>query len=431
MTKKETHPKQVTDLRRQAEEIARGKAAQSPENLELLSFEETRQTLHELRVHQIELEIQNEELRLMHKELESARTRYFDLYDMAPAGYVTISEKGLILEANLTIATLLGVRRVDLVGLPFSRFIVKEDQEVYYPRRKLLFDTGAPQVCEMRMVKKDGTAFWAHMEANAASDDDDAPVCRIVIVDITERRRAEDTLTEALTRLKFLADAQRDYLHAISHELRTPMSGVLGIAELALEELCEEQRIKYMVIFESSRNRLIMAVDSALLLAELQGEGATLPTVPVDLVAIVTCSSCSLQEAFLAKDLSVVVPQTQSVLVLGNEDLLRQSTETLLKTALKMATVGTPISAQFDEDHDRAILRLVFQGQPLPDTLKRTFFDTFSYARSSSCVQELGLAIPLAAHVIRAMGGNVDLRETSTGMEILMALLKSCDQKET
>jgi len=206
---------------------------------------------------------------------------------------------------------------------------------------------------------------------------------------------------------------------------------VLGIAELALEELCEEQRIKYMVIFESSRNRLIMAVDSALLLAELQGEGATLPTVPVDLVAIVTCSSCSLQEAFLAKDLSVVVPQTQSVLVLGNEDLLRQSTETLLKTALKMATVGTPISAQFDEDHDRAILRLVFQGQPLPDTLKRTFFDTFSYARSSSCVQELGLAIPLAAHVIRAMGGNVDLRETSTGMEILMALLKSCDQKET
>ena len=70
-------------------------------------------------------------------------------------------------------------------------------------------------------------------------------------------------------------------------------------------------------------------------------------------------------------------------------------------------------------------MRLVFQGSPLTDELQRTFFDAFSYDRSSSCVEDLGLAIPLAAHLVRAMGGSVDLRETSSGVEISLTLLKT------
>jgi len=132
------------DLRRRAEEIAREKAAPSAENLQALSPEETRQTLHELRVHQIELEMQNEELRRAQADLDAARARYFDLYDLAPVGYCTISEKGLILEANLTAATLLGVARGALVNQPFTRFILLEDQDIYYLHRRQLFETGAP-----------------------------------------------------------------------------------------------------------------------------------------------------------------------------------------------------------------------------------------------------------------------------------------------
>jgi PAS domain-containing protein len=142
-------------LRRQGEEIARGKSARSSKAMVILSPKETRQTLHELRVHQIELEMQNDELRRTQVELDAARSRYFDLYDLAPVGYVTLSKKGLVLETNITAASLLGVTRGALVNQPITRFILKGDQDLYYRQHKQLFETGALQECEPRMVKKE------------------------------------------------------------------------------------------------------------------------------------------------------------------------------------------------------------------------------------------------------------------------------------
>ena len=193
MTSKDNRPGDAAQLRRQAvEKIVREKEAQSWEDPETLSPEEIRRLIHELRVHQVELEMQNEELLRAQGELDASRVRYFGLYDLAPVGYCTISEMGLILEANLTAATLLGVTRGALVKQPFARFIIKEDQDTYYLRRKQLSETGQPQVCEVRLMKIDGASFWARMEATAAHDTDGAPVCRVVLSDITERKREEE-----------------------------------------------------------------------------------------------------------------------------------------------------------------------------------------------------------------------------------------------
>jgi PAS domain S-box-containing protein len=199
MTSKDHRPRDAAELRKRAEEMAGEKTTRSPENLEALSPEETRRALHELRVHQIELEMQNEELRTAQAELDAVRARYFDLYDLAPVGYCTLSETGLILEANFTAATLLGVARGALGKQPITRFILREDQDIYYLHRKHLFETGEPQVCELRMVKKDGAPFWARLEATAAQDTGGAPVGRVVMSDITERKRAEDVLRQFKT----------------------------------------------------------------------------------------------------------------------------------------------------------------------------------------------------------------------------------------
>ena len=175
-------------MRKQAENIARGNAVQSPENLEEMSPDAIRLMLHELRVHQIELEMQNEDLHLMQMELEASRAGYRDLYDFAPAGYVTINEKGLILESNHAAASLLGMVSLSLCNMPFSQFIHKDEQEIYYRFRKSLVETGEPQTTELRMAKFDGSSFWVHLEATVGQDGDGKSWPRVVISDITERK---------------------------------------------------------------------------------------------------------------------------------------------------------------------------------------------------------------------------------------------------
>ena len=93
------------------------------------------------------------------EELTTARARYFGLYDLAQVGYCIISEEGLILETNLTAASLLGVARGALVKQLISSFILRKNQNIYYLCLKQLLKPGTPQTCEMRMVKNKGTAF--------------------------------------------------------------------------------------------------------------------------------------------------------------------------------------------------------------------------------------------------------------------------------
>ena len=182
-------------LRRRAEDAAREKVAQMQEKIDTLSPEDARHLSHELRVHEIELEMQNDELRRIQGDLEVSRARYFDLYDLAPVGYFTLNDKGLILEANLTAANLLGVARGTLVLQPLSRFIVRDDQDIYYRHRKLLLETGSTQVCEVRMLRADAAPFWTRMEASTRQDSESAEtVYRAVMSDITESKQMEETL---------------------------------------------------------------------------------------------------------------------------------------------------------------------------------------------------------------------------------------------
>jgi PAS domain S-box len=209
MSRKDVSRSDPADLRRRAEERLGGK----PADLAAIAPEEAGRLLHELQVHQIELEMQNEELRRAQQELEASRVKYFDLYDLAPVGYFTVSEQGLILEANLRGADLLGVGRNRLAKQPLTRYIVPEDQDVYYLHRKRLLETGIRQVCEVRMCHQDGSQFWARLETGAARGGEGGPpVCRIAVSDITGNKRAEEALAKAGMELERRVDDRTNEL---------------------------------------------------------------------------------------------------------------------------------------------------------------------------------------------------------------------------
>jgi PAS domain S-box-containing protein len=213
MTPEKTGTAQSSELHHRAKERLKEKQrSQSSVEGAPGKAEDARALIQELQIHQIELEMKNEELRRVRGELEVSQERYFDLYDMAPVGYCTLNDQGLILETNLTAATLLGMARGALVKQPITRFILKADQDIYYNHCKQLFETGTPQVCELQMVKQDGTTFWAHLTARAAQDAEGSPVCRIVIIDITERRRTEEEQKVSKDFTEAVLDNLNDFL---------------------------------------------------------------------------------------------------------------------------------------------------------------------------------------------------------------------------
>ncbi len=194
-------------LRQRAEALFNSSAAAAEP---VSSLAEANLLLHELRVHQIELEMQSDELRRTQAELDASRAHYFELYDLAPVSYLTIGKPGLILEANLTAAALLGVTRGALVKQPFSRFVLKADQDLYFRHRQQLLATGEPQTCELRMVKADGTAVWAQLTGTAGHDADGKPLCCIVLSDISERQRAAELQQQSELRLREVLEHSLD-----------------------------------------------------------------------------------------------------------------------------------------------------------------------------------------------------------------------------
>jgi PAS domain S-box-containing protein len=240
MTPTDKRSTSASALRRQSETLALTQSAPSPAELAALSPEETWQMLHELRVHQIELELQNEELRRVQEELEGTKARYLDLYEMAPVGYCTLNEEKIILEANLTISSMLGIARGVLVNQPLSRFLFRDDQDIFYLLRKNLFANGKPQGCEVRMVRPGGRIFWVRLDAVLVTGAESAPQWRLAISDISQRKEAEEALRASEKHLRFLIQNASDSQVIVNPDgtlryLSPAMEKITGFSPAVLE----------------------------------------------------------------------------------------------------------------------------------------------------------------------------------------------------
>lgn len=221
---------------RRAGELSGG-ARPEPDSMDPV---ETGALLRELQVHQIELEIQNENLRQIQGKLHASRARYFDLYDLAPVGYCTLSAEDVILEANAAVLRMLGSTRGALVRKPITRFIFSEDQDLYYLHRKKFLGSPGPHSCELRMLNADGGTFWVQLTATGAPageldsepNDEEPSVTRLVLSDISELKRVEDDKTTLATQLHHARKLETLGVLAagISTDFKTLLAAILSNA---------------------------------------------------------------------------------------------------------------------------------------------------------------------------------------------------------
>ena len=212
-TSRYSRPNALTALRQRAEQLLAGNAATSPDDFDPCSPEALQKLHREQQVQQVMLELQNEELQQTQQALEAAKAHYFQLYDLAPVGYITIDEHEQISLANLTAASLLGITRDALVHEAFSRFIAKESIDEYREHCKKLMQTGEPQSCEYRLMRADGSAFWAVLNATVIEDPDGTPHFNIMLSDISQRKETEIALAQERFLLHALMDTVPEHVY--------------------------------------------------------------------------------------------------------------------------------------------------------------------------------------------------------------------------
>ena len=397
-------------LRKRAEEIALAKASRLPE---AVSLEETQKIIHELRVHQIELEMQNDELHRTQVKLDIERERYFDFYNMAPVGYLTISEQGLILEANLTAATLLGRNRVELDKQPVSHFILKKDQDIYYQHFKQLFKSGKPQTCELRMVKKDNTVFWALLATTPLQDVNGNSICRIVLSDITGLKQIEEEIKLKNEELLKLNTEKDKFFSIIAHDLRSPLSAFLRLTQVMTEVLpglppAELQNIA--VSLRNSAANLFRLMENLLHWSRLQQGLITFKPETIRLRPVVNESMAMSLETAKNKGIELVYGIPDGMQVFADVNMLQTVIRNLVSNAVKFTGKGGIITVWAKRSGDKSVEISVRDSgigmsRAIMDNLFR--FDFQINRKGTGGEPSTGIGLLLCREFVEKQGGRI------------------------
>jgi PAS domain S-box-containing protein len=246
-----------SDLRRKAEKSL-AKTRSYPKD------EPTLKLVHELRVHQIELEMQNEELQQAREEIEVGLEKYSDLYDFAPVGYFTLTDDGTIKEANLTGASQLGIERSLVINHHFSLYLSKDSHSVFTDFLRKIFEDTTKKECEVKLSGNESNPRYIHIMGTAVKGEGNVWQCLIAVMDVTDRKHAEEEKKRIEIQLaqKQKMETIGTFAGGIAHDFNNILAAIIGYAELAIiDELKHEKLHKDLegVLKASKRARDLVA----------------------------------------------------------------------------------------------------------------------------------------------------------------------------
>jgi PAS domain S-box-containing protein len=418
-----TASKSDQSLRTRAEERLRINEAST---LGISSPDEREKLVHELQVHQIELEMQNEELLLSQAALDSARAHYFNLYDLAPIGYLTINNKKMISEVNLAAAKMFNVARSSLIKEPISSILQKDDQYVFYQHLKQCIEVAELQLWEMQLLRADGSRFWAHLQATPAESGE----FWITLIDITKQKLVQGEnklLEEELRQAKAAAEAanlaKSAFLSNMSHEIRTPMNGVIGMAQLlAMTELTADQQ-EYVEALHVSGKNLLSLINDILDLSKIEAGMITIESYDFSLAKTINDIVLTQRSVIFKKGLSFNVNVAGEIppVLSGDQLRVKQILNNLLGNAVKFTSQGgITISAQVLEWYDTSLLMeiaVLDTGIGIPAELLGNIFKPFVQGENSTTRQfgGTGLGLSICHTLAELMKGSITVESTPGG----------------
>jgi PAS domain S-box-containing protein len=380
-------------LRHQAELVLRNQAPATVNPSEV----DLQWLVFELQVHQVELELQNAELRCQQEALQSARDQYAMLYDFAPVGYLTLDAQGTIVAANLTAATLLGVTRNTLPGTPLSRFVHRDDQDRFYLHRRQVLEVDTHETCDLRLQRADGSAWVASLESRRVqAGTGQGHQCLTTLSDITARQQSEGL-------------ALRGQLASgLAHEIGTPLNIISGNSELLCMELhAQHLPTQTVEVILHQTDRIVDLVQQFLGLGRSESpimRPFSLRT-PLDKVL------CLLKTAFQRDAITVVLDLPDDLPQLwGVADQLEQVFLNVMVNAWQAMPRGGTLTIAAHASADKR-LQLTFSdtGVGMERAELERAFEPFYTSKGS---QGTGLGLTICQQIVETHQGHVTLEST-------------------
>lgn len=391
--------------------------------------------LHELQVHQIELEMQNEELRRTHLELEEAHDLYVDLYEFAPVGYITLSQQAQITAINLTGAALLGEDRKKLLRRSFARIVAPEDQDRWQDYIWHAFNQDSNLPGELTLLRKDGTRFDVRLDSRLFAAADAAPVLRITLVDISVQIKLDHMLRDRnfeLANAKFVADkanqAKSEFLSSMSHELRSPLNAILGFAQL-LETgsplPTPNQKLRIQQIVQAGWY-LLELINEILDLALIESGKFSLNLEDVQVsVELSDCQAMTESQAEQSGIRMKFPPPDDTLLVKADRTRLKQVLINLLTNAIKYNRARGSVEVSYyttAANHLRVSVRDTGAGLSA-EKIAQLFQPFNRLGQEGGAVQGTGIGLIVSKRLIELMGGRIGVESiVGTGSEFWIEL---------
>ncbi|MEI6089528.1 MAG: PAS domain-containing sensor histidine kinase [bacterium] len=339
------------ELRQKAEEFVKHEPSKTSEYISKAEA----LLIHELQIHQIELEMQNEELMRAKAIAEAALDKYTYLYDFAPTGYFTLSKAGEIIELNLSCANIIGKDRSNLKNRKFGLFVSEETKPIFNHFLEEIFHTETKECCEIKLIQNDDVQIYVEIVGVVSENREN---CYLNIVDITERMKAEEEIKLKNEELQ-KANAEKDkFFSIIAHDLRGPLGNYMGLAQIMADEL---PTLKINEIYKISKALSDSATNIYHLLENLlnwslihQGLLTFNPLV-IQLLPLVNESIEVVLETAKIKGIEISVDISNNLQVFADKNMLQTVIRNLVTNSVKFTHKGGKINISAQNNDDKSV----------------------------------------------------------------------------
>ena len=388
------------ELRQKAEDQLQSRSSR----IDSLDRADLEKLTHELAVHQVELEIQNEELRITRMEAEEARDHYLDLFEFAPVGYFTLDENNRIVEANLTSCILLKINREKILNMRFTKFISPEESEVFYLFRKKLLQRDTRIELELQMQTEENIPFTAQIESLRVSQDR----VRLAIIDVTERKRVQKTLALQKVELEEAYNDMEAFSSSVSHDLRGPLRRISSFCDVLMDEysdILDNTATEYINLIVEEIQSMSQLIEDILKLSYISRTEILRENVNLSEMAKSIIDKLQAEEPERQAEI-IIAPET---VVQADKNLLEIGLRNLIDNAWKFSSKGTFTRIEIGtiNQETEKIYFVRDNGIGFNMQYRDKLFLPFERLHTSKEYTGTGLGLAISQRVIRRHGGSI------------------------